>query len=164
MDRVRYLQASASCDALVLRVSDTRSRTQSRTKLGESLTRRAQIPQTPEEIRIRQRNGRGRSTTGRTVFLLLFLLFAICLSAIASWGKQVNTTTAKVEGTVFIQDSAGNQSLVAGASVKLKGPATFATESDENCKYVIASAPLATYTIQAVSPGFKSLQEVYVEA
>ena len=165
MDRVRYQQASASCGAPVLRVSDTRSRTQSRTKLGESLTRQAQIPQTPEEIRIRHRNGRGRSTTGRIVFLLLFLLFAICLSAIASWGKQLNTTTtAKVEGTVFIQDSRGNQSFVAGASVKLSGPATFETESDENGKYVIAAAPLGTYTIEAVSPGLKAVQAVQVEA
>src|SRR5258707_4405092 len=98
MDRVRYLQASANCGALVLRVSDTRSRTQSRTKLGESLTRPVQIP------RIRHQNGRGRSTTGRIVFLLLFLLFAICSFAIASWGRQLNTTTATVEGTVFIQD------------------------------------------------------------
>src|SRR5260370_11842648 len=131
MDRVRYLQASASCDALVLRVSDTRSRTQFRTKLGESLTRRAQIPRKPEEIRIRDRNGRGRSTTGRIVFLLLFLPFAICLFPIASWGKQLNSPTAKVEGTVFIQDSRGNQSFVAGASVKLSGQAPFETESHE---------------------------------
>jgi outer membrane receptor for ferrienterochelin and colicin len=164
MDRVRYLQASASCDAPVLRVSDTRSRTQSRTKLGESLTRRAQIPRKAEEIRIRHRNGRGHSTTGRIVFLLLFLPFAICLFAIASWGKQLNTTTAKVEGTVFIQDSAGNQSFVAGASVKLSGPATFETESDENGKYVIAAVPLGTYTVEAVSPGLKAAQAVQVEA
>ena len=152
------------CDALVLRVSDTRSRTQSRTKLGESLTRRAQIPRKPEEIRIRHRNGTGRSTTGRIVFLPLFLLFAICLFAIGSWGKQLNTTIAKVEGTVFIQDSAGDQSFVAGASVKLSGPATFETESDENGKYVIAAVPLGTYTVEAVSPGLKAVQAVHVEA
>ncbi len=164
MNRVRYLQTSASCDALVLRVPDTCSRTQSRTKLRESLTRRAQILREPEEVRIRHRNGRGRSATGRIVFLLLFLLFAICLFAIASWGKQLNTTTAKVEGTVFIQDSAGNQSLVAGASVKLSGPATFETESDENGKYVIAAVPLGTYTVEAVSPGLKAVQAVRVEA
>jgi len=164
MDRVRYLQASASCDAPVLRVSDTRCRTQSRTTLGESLKRRAQIPRKPEEIRIRHRNGRGHSTTGRIVFLLLFLPFAICLFAIASWGKQLNTTTAKVEGTVFIRDSAGNQSFVAGASVKLSGPATFETESDENGKYFIAAVPLGTYTVEAVSPGLKAVQAVQVEA
>src|SRR6266478_6384924 len=164
MDRVRYLQASASCDALVLRVSDTRSRTQFRTKLGESLTRRAQIPRKPEEIRIRHGNGTGRSATGRIVFLLLSVLFAICLFAIASWGKQLNSPTAKVEGTVFIQDSRGNQSFVAGASVKLSGPATFETESDENGKYVIAAVPFGTYTVEAVSPGLKSVQAVHVEA
>src|SRR6266852_2209185 len=137
---------------------------QSQTKPGSTLTRRAQMPRKPEEIRIRHRNGTGRSTTGRIVFLLLFLLFAICLFAIGSWGKQLNTTTAKVEGTVFIQDSAGDQSFVAGASVKLSGPATFETESDENGKYVIAAVPLGTYTIEAVSPGLKAVQAVHVEA
>jgi hypothetical protein len=137
---------------------------QSQTKPGSTLTRRAQIPRKPEEIRIRHQSGKGRSTTGRFVFLLLFLLFAICLIATRSWGKQLNTTTAKVEGTVFIQDSAGEQSFVPGASVKLSGPATFETESDENGKYVIAAVPLGAYTIEAVSPGLKAVQAVHVEA
>jgi outer membrane receptor for ferrienterochelin and colicin len=65
---------------------------------------------------------------------------------------------------VFVQDSAGNQTFVAGASVKLSGPATFETESDENGKYVIAAVPLGTYTVEAVSPGLKSVQAVHVEA
>src|SRR5229473_4214009 len=137
---------------------------QSQTKPGSTLTRRAQMPRKPEEIRIRHRNGTGRSTTGRIVFLLLFLLFAICLFAIGSWGKQLNTTIAKVEGTVFIQDSAGDQSFVAGASVKFSGPVTFETESDENGKYVIAAVPFGTYAVEAVSQGLKAVQEVHVEA
>ena len=129
------------------------------------MTRLAQLPRKAEEIRIRHRNGRGRPTNGRIVFLLLYLLFAICLFAIASWGKQPDTTTtATVEGTVFVQDSAGNQSFVAGASVKLSGPATFETESDENGKYVIAAVPLGTYTVEAVSQGLKAVQAVHVEA
>jgi hypothetical protein len=95
---------------------------------------------------------------------MLFLLFAVCLFAIASWGKQVNTATAKVEGTVLVKDSAGNQSVVAGASVKLSGPATFETESDENGKYVIAAVPFGSYTVEAVSPGLKAVQTVHIEA
>jgi outer membrane receptor for ferrienterochelin and colicin len=130
--------------------------------LRESLTRRAQIRREAEEIRIRRR--RGRSTTGRIVFQMLFLLFAVCLFAIASWGKQVNTATAKVEGTVLVKDSAGNQSVVAGASVKLSGPASFETESDENGKYVIAAVPFGFYTVEAVSPGLKAVQTVHIEA
>src|SRR6201981_1974032 len=125
-------QASASCEALFFPVSGTRSRKQSGTMLRESLTRRAQIRRKAEEIRIRRR--RGRSATGRVVFLLLFLVFAVCLFATASWGKQVNTSTAKVEGTVLVKDSAGNQSVVAGGSVKLSGPAPFENPSAENGK------------------------------
>jgi hypothetical protein len=89
---------------------------------------------------------------------MLFLLFAVCLFAIASWGKPVNATAAKVEGTVFVKDCAGNQSVVAGASVKLSGPSIFETESDENGKYVIAAVPLGSYTVEAVSPGLKAVQ------
>jgi hypothetical protein len=161
---VRYLRASARCGAPVLFARFARSHMQSQTKPGSTLTRRAQIPWKPEEIRIRHQSGKGRSTTGRIVFLLPFQLFAICWFAIGSWGKQLNTTTAKVEGTVFIQDSAGEQSFLPGASVKLSGPATFETESDENGKYVIAAVPLGTYTIEAVSPGLKAVQAVDVEA
>src|SRR6202030_1125806 len=140
----RHLRAVTLCFC----VSQTRSRTRSRTELGESLKYRAQIGRKPEEIRIRHR--RGRSTTGRVVFLILSRLFAFCLFAIASWGKQLNTITVKVEGTVFVKDSAGKQSVVAGAGVKLSGPATFETESDENGKYVIAAVSLGSYTVEAV--------------
>jgi hypothetical protein len=78
--------------------------------------------------------------------------------------RQLSTTTAKVEGTVFVRDSAGNQSFVSGATVRLDGPAIFETESDENGKYVIAAVPLGTYTVGAVSPGLKAVQAVHVEA
>ena len=69
----------------------------------------------------------------------------------------------KVEGTVFVQDAAGNQSFVAGASVKFSGPATFETESDENGRYVIAAVPSGTYSVEAISPGLKAVREVHVE-
>jgi outer membrane receptor for ferrienterochelin and colicin len=131
---------------------------------GETLTLRAQIPQKAEEIRIRNRNGIGRSVTGRIVFLLFYLLFVICLFTAAARGNQANTASAKVDGSVFVRDSAGNQSFVAGAIVKFSGPATFETESDENGNYVIAAVPLGTYTVEAVSPGLKAVQAVHVES
>ena len=147
-----------------MRVSVARCAMQSEMELGETLTLRAQIPQKAEEIRIRHRNGRGRSATGRIVFLLFYLLFVICLFTSAARGNQANTASAKVEGSVFVRDSAGNQSFVAGAIVKFSGPATFEIESDENGKYFIAAVPLGTYTVEAVSPGLKAVQAVHVES
>lgn len=147
-----------------MRVSVARCALQSEMELGETLTLRAQIPQKAEEIRIRHRNGRGRSTNGRIIFLLLYPLFVICLFASAARGNQANTASAKVEGSVFVRDSAGNQSFVAGAIVKFSGPATFETESDENGNYVIAAVPLGTYTVEVDFPGLKTTREVPIEA
>lgn len=64
---------------------------------------------------------------------------------------------------MFVQDSSGNQSFVAGASVKFSGPATFETESDENGRYVIAAVPSGTYSVEAIFPGLKAVREVHVE-
>ena len=107
--------------------------------------------------------GKGPLRTGRVAFRLLFPFLVMCLFAQASWGKQSNHDRAKVEGTVFFQDAAGNQSFVAGASVKFSGPATFETESDENGRYVIAAVPSGTYSVEVVFPGLKAVREVHVE-
>src|SRR6266849_2136315 len=162
-NRVRILRTSTRCSAPVLRVSVARCPLQSKLGQGETLILRAQIAPKAEEIPIRHRKGKGPSTTGRVVFLVLFLFLAICLFALASWGKQPNTGGAKVEGTLFVQDAAGNQSFVAGASVKFSGPATFETESDENGRYVIAAVPSGTYSVEAIFPGLKAVGEVHVE-
>ena len=95
---------------------------------------------------------------------IIFSLFILCSLALAAEGNGTNTPQARVEGTVFVRDSAGNQSFVAGASVKFSGPATFETESDEDGKYVIPAAPLGTYTVAVASPGLKVVREVHVEA
>jgi len=137
---------------------------QFQTKSGKNLTRLAQLPRKAEGIRIRHRNGRRLSANRRIVFLLLYLLLAICLFASAARGNQADTVGAKVEGSVFVRDSAGNQSFVAGAIVKFSGPATFETESDENGEYVIAAVPFGTYTVEAVSQDLKVVQAVHIEA
>ena len=124
---------------------------------------RAQIARKAEETPIRLRKGKGPSTTGRVAFLLLFAFLAICPFQLASWGKQPDTGGAKVEGTVFVQDAAGNQSFVAGASVKFSGPVTFETESDENGRYVLAAVPSGSYLVEAIFPGLKAVREVHVE-
>jgi hypothetical protein len=136
---------------------------QSQRKPGATLILRVQIAGKTEEIRFRQRNARARLTNRTLVFPPLFLLLAIWLFASTARGNEPNTAGAKVEGIVFDQDSAGNRSVVAGASVKFSGPATFETTSDENGKYVIATAPLGTYTVEAVFPGLKAVKTVRVK-
>lgn len=143
----RHLQDAALWS---LRISVAPSHTQLRTERGETLTRRAQIPRQAEEVRIRHRNGTARYTTGRIVFQL-FVVYSLALAAL---GNQADAANAKIEGSVFVRDSAGNQSFVAGAIVKFSGPATFQTESDENGEYVIAAMPPGTYAVEAV---FESL-------
>ena len=123
-----------------------------------------EAPRRADGTCIQCRNGRGRSTTRTIVFLLLYLIFSICLFASLARGKQPNDATAKVGGTVFVQDSGGNRSVVAGAKVKLSGPAAFETETDENGNYLIASIPPGTYTLEAVSPGLELRQTIRVEA
>src|SRR5258707_10435941 len=103
----------------------------------------------PEEIRIRSRSSRARRPAGT----ILFSLFVICCLAPALRGKQANTDSARVEGPVFFLDSAGNQSFVAGAKVKLNGPATLETETDGTGKYVVAAVPVGFYTVEAEFPG-----------
>jgi len=53
---------------------------------------------------------------------------------------------------------------VAGATVKLRGPATLETETDENGKYIVGPVPFGTYTVEAVFPGLKAVQAIRVEA
>jgi outer membrane receptor for ferrienterochelin and colicin len=124
------------------------------------LSRLAPVLGTVEEIRI----GRYHGKRCQTFEKIIFFLFVTCCFVPGTSGSQANTPSAKIEGTVFVRDSAGNPSFVAGASVKLSGQATFETESDENGKYVIAAVPLGTYTVEAVSPGLKAVQAVHVEA
>ena len=71
--------------------------------------------------------------------MLLFLIFTLALFTALAHGQQPNATTVKVAGTVFVQDSAGNRSVVAGSRVKLDGPVAFETETDENGNYVVAA-------------------------
>jgi len=139
------------------------SRTQSYGKPETTLTLLAQLPR-KAEIRTRRQNGIRRHASRKTILLLFYLLFVICSFAYAARWNQANTATAKVEGTVFVRDSAGNQSSVAGAKVKLNGPATLETETDGNGTFVVAAVPAVPYTVEAVFPGFESQQTVRVEA
>lgn len=120
-----------------------------------------QLPWKAEEIGPLER--RGGPAAGKIFFMLLSLAFALSFFADLAHGKQPNGTAAKVGGTVFVQDPAGNRSVVAGAKVKLSGPADLQTETDENGNYLIASVPPGTYTVEAVSPGLEIRQTLRVE-
>src|SRR5260370_24868577 len=82
--------------------------------IGAMLTRFDEVPQKAKEICPLHQEQRGRCTNGKILFLLLFLIFALALFTALAHGQQPNATTVKVAGTVFVQDSAGNRSVVAG--------------------------------------------------
>ena len=105
-------------------------RIQAEPMIGAMLARFDEVAQKANEICPLHQERRGRSTNGKIFFLLLFLIFAVSLFAVSAHGKQLNAATVKVAGTVFVQDSAGNRSVVAGVRVKLDGPAAFETETD----------------------------------
>jgi hypothetical protein len=104
-----------------------------------------------------------RWDNGNIFFLSLLLIFAASLFSGLAYGKQSNAATTKVAGTVFVQNSTGNRFVIAGATVKLDGPAAFETESDENGNYVFAVVPPGTYTVESVSPGLEIRKTVRVE-
>ena len=106
---------------------------------------------------------RGRSGKVKIFFLSLSLIFATSLFNGLAYGKQSDAATTKVAGTVFVQDSTGNRFVVAGATVKLDGPAKFETKTDENGNYVVAAVPPGTYTVESVSPGLEIRKTIRVE-
>jgi outer membrane receptor for ferrienterochelin and colicin len=125
------------------------------------LARFYQFPRKREEIGPVRR--RRRCGTRKIFFSSLALVFATSLFTGLAYGQQSNPATTKVAGTVYVQDSAGNRFVVAGATVKLDGPAKFETETDENGNYVVAAVPRGTYTVESVSPGLEIRKSVMVE-
>jgi outer membrane receptor for ferrienterochelin and colicin len=94
---------------------------------------------------------------------IIFFLFVACCFVPGTLRSQANTPSAKIEGTVFVRDSAGNQSFVSGATVRLDGPATLEAETDANGKYVVAGVLFGTYTVEVVLPGLKALRTLKIE-
>jgi hypothetical protein len=94
-----------------------------------------------------EKQGRGLPSNPRSMFMIgvmrahvistvvIFpLLVTLCVAPLAS-GKQTDTVGAKIEGTIFVTGSEGKQSFVPGATVKLTGPVTCETQTDENGRY-----------------------------
>ena len=85
------------------------------TRLRQPLPAAERIPPRPNE-------SREDPTPRKILFLLIFLLFAICLFVSVSRAGQHHPSSAKLTGTVFVEDSSGTRSVVAGAKVILAGP------------------------------------------
>jgi Carboxypeptidase regulatory-like domain len=134
---------------------------QPKSKSKATLTHSAHGSRKAEEICMQDHKGRRRLYGAAKIILSLFL---ICCFTSAARGRQTNTVTARLEGTVVLRDSAGTASFVSGAKLKLGGPATFETETDVNGEFVIAAVPPGTYTIEADSPGLQAVQTVQVQA
>ena len=98
----------------------------------------------------------------RRVTKIALALFLAVYFASATAGKQHDTRNATVRGTVFVLDPGGTQSLVAGARVELKGPATLEAETDESGEYVIRAVPYGTYAVEATTAGFKAARTLRV--
>ena len=129
---------------------------------GAILASLKQALRAPQSIRFRRESGEGGSTTRRVLFSLFYLIFAVCLFASFARGMQPGAVTSRIEGTVWVQDSTGNRSSVAGATVKLSGPAAFETETDENGEYVFAAVSPGAYEVNASAPGLQGRQTLEV--
>jgi Carboxypeptidase regulatory-like domain len=154
---VRNTRTSPECAALVLRVA--RRCTKFPPKPGATLSRLARVPGTVEEVRTGHYDGKRCQRFETTIFFL----FVTCCFVPGTLGSQANTPSAKIEGTVFVRDSAGNQSFASGATVRLDGAATLEAETDANGKYAVAAVPFGTYTVEVALPGLKALRTVQVE-
>jgi hypothetical protein len=113
------------------------------------------------KIDVRDRCHVMRARVVSTVVIVPLLLTS-CFALLAS-GKQIDTIGAKIEGTIFVTDSEGKQSFVPGATVKLTGAVTCATQTDENGRYALAAVPFGTYELEALSPGLKAVASIRVE-
>ncbi len=112
-------------------------------------------PRKAQELRIRRRCGIARLRAN-----IVYPLFAMYFLAFAAQAKQGTISRATVKGTVFLRDSAGNESPVAAARVTLEGPATLQVETDPNGEYRIAAVPFGTYTVQVVFPSLEARETI----
>ena len=100
----------------------------------------------------------------RAAAKIAFALLLACYFASETAGKQPQARSATVRGSVFVQDSGGNQSPVAGAKVQLRGPATLEAETDQSGECVIQAVPYGNYAVEATTTGFKAVRTVRVES
>lgn len=154
-----YAPGEGSGAALLSLVRVLDNHMQFKNKPKATWTRPALGSRKQEEICARDYNGTRLYGAGKIV-LSLFLIFCFASVALA---RQSNTVTAKLAGTVVLRDSAGKASFVSGAKLKLTGPVTLETETDENGEFVFAAVPAGTFTVEADAPGLAAMQMVEVQ-
>jgi hypothetical protein len=96
---------------------------------SQNTTHAEQDARTLKGIPPHYRHLRRDSSKRAILFLFIFLLLAVCLFASVSHGAQRNRPLGKVTGTVFVEDSAGGRSAVAGAKVTLSGSTVIESEN-----------------------------------
>ena len=101
-------------------------------------------------------------TSLETTKTALALLLVCCFGSVAR-SQQSNPETATIRGTVFVRDSAGKQSVVPGAKVRLSGSASAETQTDENGEYEIKAVLYGTYTVEAALTGFNVVETIRVD-
>ena len=94
---------------------------------------------------------------------IALVLLAVCFGSVAK-SQPSNPETVTVQGTVFVRDSAGKQSVVPGATVRLTGSTSAETRTDQNGEYEIEEVPSGTYTIEAETTGFDAVEAIRVDA
>jgi hypothetical protein len=117
-----------------------------------------------KEIPPHCRQPRGESSKPAVLFFFILLLLEVWPFASFSRGAQPDRSFAKVTGIVFVEDSAGARSAVAGAKVTLSGPAIIETKTDEDGNFSVSSVPSGTYQVESVAPGLAIRQTIRVEA
>lgn len=104
-----------------------------------------------------------RTSLEATKKIALALLLVCCCGSVAK-SQRSNPESATVRGTVFIRDSAGKQSVVPGAMVRLTGSTSAEALTDQNGEYELEEVPYGRYTVEAETTGFDIVETMRVEA
>jgi outer membrane receptor for ferrienterochelin and colicin len=94
----------------------------------------------------------------------VFVCFIVtCTLASTGFSRPTVDNAGRVTGVVFVRDSSGGRSFVAGATVKLSGPALLETQTDENGNYVFPPVAPGAYRIEVLFSGLQAAQTIIVE-
>jgi outer membrane receptor protein involved in Fe transport len=86
-----------------------------------------------------------------------------CTLASTGFSRQTVDNSEIVTGAVFVGDSSGGRSFVAGATVKLSGSVAFETETDEQGNYAFPPVAPGTYRIEVLFSDLQAVQTITVE-
>jgi len=102
-----------------------------------------------------------KTGSGKTAIQLALM---ICLNFSIAINAQAQEASSKVEGVVVVKDSSGKPSSVPSVKVRLSGPTTDETTTDQHGSYAFTGVLPGSYVIEAISDGFRVEQLIVVEA